>query len=248
MGTSIIITSGKGGTGKTTAAAAIASSLALLGHSVLCLDGDMMLRNLDLSLGMSDTAVMNFYDVLDGRCSLDSAAAPHSIISGLYLLTAPVNIAPEAIDKSAMQVLMNKIRRIYDYCIIDSPAGIGSGFSLAAGLADSAVVVGTADDSSCRDAGRTVAELSALGITDIRLIVNRVKPRLLKKAASNIDDIVDSVGARLIGLIPEDDKVLLAANLGKPLLLCTPRKGAAKAFYRTAMRLDGARVPLTNIK
>ncbi len=243
MGTAVVITSGKGGTGKTTAAAAIASCLAALGRRTLCLDADMVLKNLDLSLGLSDRAVMSFYDILEGRCSIEDAAVAHPDIENLYFLTAPVNIPPEKIDLADMRDLVSKIKTAYDYCIIDSPAGLGPGFELAVASADSAIVITTADDSSCRDAQRAVSELSESGIKEVRLIVNRVKRCLLKRAASNIDNIIDIVGARLIGLIPEDDDVPLSANMGSPLVLFSSQR-AAKAFLHVAMRMEGRKIPL----
>ena len=246
MGTAVIITSGKGGTGKTTAAAAISCSLAALGNTVLCIDADVGLRNLDLSLGMSELAVMNFYDVLDGRCSLKDAAVGHPRIEGLFLLTAPVSVSYEQIDRAAMLSLVNSAKEEYDYVIIDCPAGIGKGFDITAACADRALVVSTADDASCRDAQRAVSELRARGTDNVRLIVNRVKPRLLKRVSSDLDEVIDTVGARLIGFVPEDDTVSVSANLGRPLALYS-RSGAAKAFVNIAMRLEGRRIPLTRV-
>ncbi len=247
MGTVIVVTSGKGGTGKTTTVGAVGSCLAAEGRSVLCLDCDLGLKNLDLALGMSDLAVKNFYDVMVGDCPLETAAAAHPDIPGLYLLTAPVDIFPEDLDRAQFGALIQAIRQQYDYCLIDSPAGIGGGFALAAAFADRAIVVATADVASLRDAQRAVMELEALGIEDVRLVANRVVPKLLKRSGETIDDIIDITGAQLLGLVPEDKEVTLAANRGAALVL-SETKGAAVAFLHIARRIQGRDVPLWRVK
>ena len=243
MGTAIVVTSGKGGTGKTTTAAAVASCIAALGKKTLCLDADAGLKNLDIALGMSDTALMDFYDVIEGRASLEYACASHPLIKNLYFLTAPVNIPPEEISHEGMRQLISEIKRSFDYCIIDCPAGIGAGFRLAAENADIAVVVACCDASSLRDGQRTVTELYSLGIENVRLLVNRVRPRMLRRIRATIDDVIDTVGARLIGLVSEDDTVTLAASAGIPLILYNSQK-AGMQFLRISRRLIGDKVPI----
>ena len=247
MGKVIVIASGKGGTGKTTTAAALSSALAARKCRVLCIDADVGLRNMDLSLGLSEMALPDFCDVIEGRLSLEDAAFQHPTVLSLYFLSAPSLMSPEEIDPEKMRELLDSARRSFDYCIIDSPAGIGSGFRLAARFADSAIVITTSDITSCRDVQRTVMELKALGIEDVSLIVNRIRPRLLKFSNQNIDDIVDTAGARLLGLVPEDRSVILSANKGIPLINYTSR-GAAAAFSRIAGRLLGERIPAGDIK
>jgi len=247
MGKVIVIASGKGGTGKTTTAAALSSALAAKKYRVLCIDADVGLRNMDLCLGLSEMALPNFCDVIEGRVSLDEAAFQHPSIPSLYFLSAPSLVSPEEIDPEKMRELLDSARRSFDFTIIDSPAGIGSGFRLAARFADSAIVITTSDVPSCRDVQRTVMELRSLGIEDISLIVNRIRPKLLKKSNQNVDDIVDTVGARLLGLVPEDRSVILSANNGIPLINYTTR-GAAAAFSRIAGRLLGERIPAGEIK
>lgn len=244
MGTAIVITSGKGGTGKTTTAAAIASCLAAIGYKTLCLDADAGLKNLDLMLGMSDAALMDFHDVIEGKAALDYAAVPHPVIKNLYFLTAPLNIPPENINPVGMHSLITTAKQEFDYCIIDCPAGIGAGFKLAAGSADMAIVVANCDISSLRDGQRTVTELYALGLENVRLLVNRVKPRILRKVRSTIDDVIDAVGAQLIGLVSDDDSVILAANTGTPLILFDSKK-AGMQYLRIARRLAGEKIPLS---
>ncbi|MGM9522448.1 MAG: septum site-determining protein MinD [Oscillospiraceae bacterium] len=243
MGTAIVITSGKGGTGKTTCSAAIASALAVLGHRTICLDCDIGLKNLDLSLGLTDSAIWDFSDVLSGAVELDDAAGAHPEIENLFFLSAPSELEPADIDPAAFSELINKLKSEYDYIIIDSPAGLGTGFRLAAGNADIGIIVSTADASSLRDGQRTAAELRRLGVNELRLIVNRVEPRKLKSVKTSIDDIIDAIGARLLGLVSEDDSVQLASNLEKPLILFGARY-AYDQFFKIARRITGDKVPL----
>ena len=246
MGTAIAITSGKGGTGKTTTAAAVASCLAALGKKTLCLDADAGLKNLDIALCMPDAAYMDFYDVIQGKAALDRAAASHPSIKNLYFLTAPVSVPPEDINIDDMKKLISDIKEKFDYCVIDSPAGIGAGFRLAAAGADMAIVVANCDLSSLRDGQRTVIELHALGIKNVRLLVNRVRPRVLRLLRSTIDDVIDAVGAQLIGLISEDDGVSLSAGAKVPLIMYDTKK-AGMQYLRVTRRLLGDRIPIGRV-
>lgn len=247
MGTAIVVASGKGGTGKTSFTGGVASCLAALGHKTLCLDADAGLRNLDITLGMTDRAVMDFSDVAAGRCPLEKAAAPHPVIKGLYLLTAPVRLRTSDCTPEQMARLLSEIKENFDFCLLDAPAGLGSGFRLAATHADQAIVVTVSDASSLRDAQRTVMELEDMGISHIRLVVNRVQQKLLRQLDTTIDDAMDTAGLPLLGIVPEDENVLLAANRGEPLILHS-RRGAAVAYFNIARRLTGERVPLMKIR
>ena len=246
MGTVIVVTSGKGGTGKTSLTGGVASCLAALGHRVLCIDMDIGLRNLDLTLGLSDRALMDFTDVVEGRCTLERAAVEHPVIRGLYLLTAPVRPTPDALDEEKMKAMLLQARAQFDYILIDSPAGLGSGFRLAVCGADRAVVVSTNDSSALRDAQRTVVELGR-ELETIHLVMNRIQPKLLRRLRTTIDDAMDAAGLPLLGVVPEDSQVILAANTGEPLILFS-RKGAALAYLNIAKRLMGQRVPLMKIR
>lgn len=244
MGSVIVVTSGKGGTGKTSITGGVSSCLARLGKSVLCIDMDIGLRNLDISLGLSDRALMDFSDVVLGRCSLEKAAVSHPDLPGLSLLTAPMSFTPQ-LTQWQVQELLDQARKRYDYVMIDSPAGLGQGFQLATCGADRALVVSTNDASSLRDAQRTVAELDRLD--QIHLVMNRIQPKLLRQLRTTIDDAMDAAGLPLIGVVPEDPRVILSANQGRPLIL-GGRQGAANACLNIAKRIQGLRVPIMRIR
>ena len=175
MSTAIAITSGKGGTGKTSLTGGVASCLAALGHRVLCIDMDIGLRNLDLSLGMSDRALMDFTDVVSGRTTLEKAAVAHPVIQGLYLLTAPLTQPRDVITEESCAPSWHRPRPLTTMCSMDAPAGLGGGFRMSVCGADRALVVSTTDASALRDAQRTVGELGR-SIRSLHLVVNRVQP------------------------------------------------------------------------
>lgn len=241
MGTVITITSGKGGTGKTSITGGVAAWLALMGRTVLCIDMDIGLRNLDLALGMSDLAVMDFTDVLQGRCPFERATVEHPQIPGLFLLTAPLTL-PHGVTAQHVAALVARAKEEFDFVLIDCPAGLGDGFRLAADAVDRAVVVSMTDPSALRDAQRTVSELSPK-LETLHLVMNRVQPKLIRKLHTNIDQAMNTAGLPLLGVVPEDPKVTLAAGAGRPLIL-TARKGAAVAYLNIAKRLMGKQVPL----
>ena len=244
MGQVIAVVSGKGGTGKTSLAAHVGLHLAALGNLVLCLDCDMGLRNLDLALGMSDRAVMDFTDVLAGRCTLQEAAAAHPVQKTLFLLTAPSLI--QSVDRAAFRRLTDEIRRRFDYCLVDAPAGLEEGFRLAITGCDRAIVVTTTDPTSLRDAQRTVQELGALPRGKVHLVVNRCKKRLMKHLHQTIDDAIDAAGLPLLGVVPEDEALPLALGRGIPLVFQYNRC-ADTAYRNIARRLAGERVALMKL-
>lgn len=240
MGTAIMVTSGKGGTGKTSLTAGVASCLAALGHRVLCVDLDIGLRNLDIALGMTDRAVMDFTDVMDRRCSLLTGAAAQPQIRGLFLLTAPLRA--EGLDEARFRQVIQDARESFDYIFLDSPAGLGEGFQLAMAAADRAIVVSATEPAALRDAQRAVSELSRR-VGELHLVMNRVEPKLMRHLHTTIDEAMDTAGLPLLGVVPEDPTVLIAAAKGLPIVLCA-RKGAARAYLNIAKRLLGQRVPL----
>lgn len=240
MGTAILVTSGKGGTGKTSVTAGVSSCLAALGQKVLCVDLDVGLRGLDLVLGMTDRAVMDFSDVMAGRSSLAEAAARQPNIPGLFLLTAPIRLEDGELDR--FRAVMEEAKEQFDYIFLDSPAGLGEGFQLGRAGADQTVVVATADPAALRDAQRTVSELGGADAM-IHLVMNRVDPGLIRRQHTTIDAAMDTVGLPLLGVVPEDEKVAVCAGLGRPLVLWS-HKGAAQACLNIARRLLGRRAPL----
>jgi len=245
MGTIIVIASGKGGTGKTTTAAAVSSCLAVLKYKTLCIDFDTELRNLDLALCMTDFTVMDVLDVLSGRINLMSACSESPNIPNLYFLSAPAVCLPEDIGTPEIKAFFEEIRRNFDYCIIDAPAGVGKGFHLAHGDgdADMSIVIATGDLPSMRDANRVANAIREMGIYDIRLVVNRVRKSNYKRIKTTIDDVIDTIGAQLLGVIPEDKYIFFALHESIPLVLYKKRN-AAYDFLDIARRLTGEDIPL----
>ncbi len=244
MGTAIMVTSGKGGTGKTSVTAGVAGCLAALNRRVLCVDVDIGLRNLDLVLGLSDRAVMDFSDVMARRCSLLNAAVEHPGIRGLYLLTAP--LSEEGLDEEAFRTVIGEAKDCFDFVLMDSPAGLGTGFKLALAAADRAIVVSAVDAAALRDAQRTVSELMGQ-VSEIHLVMNRVRPSLIRSLRTSLDSAMDTAGLPLLGVIPEDPHVTVAASNGEPMALAT-WKGASPAYLNIAKRLLGQRTPLLHIR
>ena len=243
MGTAVMVTSGKGGTGKTSLTAGVASCLAALGRRVLCIDVDIGLRNLDLTLGMSDRALMDFSDVMDFRCPLSGATVEQPEIKGLFLLTAP--LTPDGLELDRFQALVEEAKEYFDFVFMDSPAGLGEGFHLARAAADRVIVVSAVDPAALRDAQRTVTELHNL--PQLHLVMNRVQPKLIAKLRTSIDQAMDAAGLPLLGVVPEDPIVTMATAAGVPLILTT-YKGAAPAYLNISKRLLGQRVPLMRIR
>ncbi len=242
MGELIAILSGKGGTGKTSLCAGIATALSSLEESVLCIDCDVGLRNLDIALGMSDVGALSFLDVCSGGYDLELAAC-HPVYPNLRFLTAPMNCASGDIDPVAFAAMLEEARSQFSYVFLDAPAGIEAGFSLAAKYADRVILVTGADPAAIRDAFRTGTALEQMGKTNVRLIVNRVHKKLFGSLDLTIDDIMDKAGLPLLGIVPEDRRVILAATRQKPLLKMS-KKGAAAACRRIAKRLAGLTVPV----
>lgn len=247
MGQCIAVVSGKGGTGKTSFTAGVGTALALAGQSVLCIDCDVGLRNLDLALGLSDLALMDFSDVAQGRSSLEDAVVEHPTLPNLFLLTAPVRLR-QSVTEEEMTRLLTAARHQFDFCLLDAPAGLGDAFLLATCAADRCVVITTADASSLRDAQHTVMELNRFDAGTLHLVVNRVRRKLLQTMHATIDDAIDKAGLPLIGVVPEDDALPLSLNRGAALLQFKRRCPAANAYRNIAGRLQGTRIPLLRIK
>ncbi len=244
MGELFAVLSGKGGTGKTSVCAGIATALAEEGRRVLCIDCDIGLRNLDISLGLPDSSALSFLDVAEGEYSL-SQAAVHPHYPTLSFLTAPMNRSAETIDPQVFSAMLRQARKEFDYIFLDAPAGVGAGFRLVAGAADRFLVVTGSGPAAIRDASRAGDLLELMGKRDIRLVVNRVDREMLSTVQITIDDVMDSAGLPLMGVVLEDPHVTLAASFGEPLLKYAKRCSAAKACRKIARRIQGFHEPIT---
>ncbi len=242
----LVITSGKGGTGKTTLCAGLATCLAAMGKKVLAIDCDIGLSNLDIALGMTDCATISFLDVMMENNYL-SDAPEHPVIPGLQLLTAPTKTRAGLVDDVIFGRLIEEAREYYDYVLLDAPAGIGSGFELAASYATRGIIISTSDPGSLRDGQHTASLLLEKGIAPVELVVNRISRRLLGSLRCNIDDIMDTIGLPLLGLIPEDQTVSVSAGQGSALVLRS-HKGAAVACLHIARRILGLEASLIHVR
>jgi len=242
MGELIAVLSGKGGTGKTSLCAGIAEALALLDEKVLCIDCDVGLRNLDIALGISQIGGLSFTDVCSGGYALEMATK-HPVYPGISFLTAPVNCPVDSVDTGAFGQMLDNAREKYSYILIDAPAGIEAGFQLAARFADRVILVTGADPASIRDASRAADVLEAMGKKNVRMIINRVNPKMFAVMGVTVDDIMDQSGLPLLGLVPEDRNVTLSAAFRQPLL-GYGKKGAAAACKRIAKRIQGQSIPV----
>ncbi|MGI6180737.1 MAG: P-loop NTPase [Agathobaculum sp.] len=243
----ILIASGKGGTGKTSFAAGVGAALSQLGRRVLLIDGDCGLRNLDIVLGMSDRVVYSFADVAGGAVPLDDAVACHPDYENLYLLTAPAAL-PALSERGMEQLAVQAEEMGFEYILIDGPAGLPAELSFLAHIATQAVVVTSTDRACIRGAERCARKLEEeYCIQRIRMILNRIRPRLITSGRSaNIDDAMDEAGLPLLGLVPEDVDLISCGNSGKSIL-SVKTAGAARAFRNIARRLEGERVPLARL-
>lgn len=242
MGELIAVLSGKGGTGKTSVCAGVAAALASRGEQVLCIDCDIGLSNLDIALGISDLGALSFQDVCSGAYPLNQAAR-HPQFPNLYFLTAPIGCCAADIDTQRFGQLLMQARKAYDYIFMDAPAGIEAGFALAARFADRVLLITGPDPAAIRDAARAADVLEQMGKHNVRLVVNRLTKKLAASLNLTVDDIMDQAGLPLLGVVPEDPDVMLAAAFQKPLLSCS-KKGAAAACRRIANRLRGYATPI----
>ena len=244
MGTVISIVSGKGGVGKTTLCANLAFSLALEGRSVIAIDGDMGLRNLDILLGLESKAPYDLLDILDGRCSVGQGIAVHDTLPSLHFIPGSEDYTAK-IDRRAFRRLCRWLGNHYDYVLIDAPAGVGEGFRDVLFCAQRCIVVSTPDLTAVRDAGRTAAIIAGLRQMRTELVINKVRKQMIKKGyLQNVDQVMDSVSLPLLGLVPHDDEIVIFSNRGG--ILPQNRSVAAQAFKNIARRLEGEDGPLAS--
>ncbi len=243
MGEVLAVLSGKGGTGKTSVCAGIATALAESGENVLCIDCDVGLRNLDISLGMSDSGGLSFQDVCTGAYPLEQADH-HPSYASLSFLTAPMNCSANQIDPQAFREMILTARQLFDFVLLDAPAGVDAGFRLVTAVADRFLVITGAGPAAIRDATRVGDLLELAGKDNVRLVVNRVDRDMLSAVRVTIDDVMDTAGLPLLGVVLEDPNVTLAASFGEPVLRYAKRSDAAKAFRRIARRIQGFPEPM----
>ncbi|MGP4108426.1 septum site-determining protein MinD [Virgibacillus sp. L01] len=248
MGESIVITSGKGGVGKTTTTANIGTALALMENKVCLIDTDIGLRNLDVVMGLENRIIYDIVDVINERCKLKQALIKDKRFDHLTLLPAAQTSDKTAVTTEGMQKIIEELKQEYDYIIIDCPAGIEQGFQNAVAGADKAIVVTTPEKSSVRDADRIVGLLEQEDIESPKLVINRIRNHMMKSGDMlDIDDIIQILSIDLIGIVIDDDEVIKASNHGEPVALQSNSK-ASIAYRNIARRILGETVPLQSLE
>ena len=244
----IVITSGKGGVGKTTTTANIGVGLAKRGKKTVLVDTDIGLRNLDVVLGLENRIVYDLVDVVEGTCRLKQALIKDKRYDGLFLLPAAQTRNKMAVNPEQMQELIKRLSEEFDYVIIDCPAGIEQGFENAVAGAKSAIVVTVPEVSSVRDADRIIGLLGASDVDEVLLLINRMRPDLVAQGDMlAIDDTLEILGIDLIGVIPEDELIFRSSNLGEPAVTI-PASMAGKAYSNVVSRILGEDVPIMDMK
>ncbi len=244
----IVMTSGKGGVGKTTSTANLGMALARIGRKVVLVDADFGLRNLDLLLGLENRVVYTALEVIARECKLDQALVKDKRQPNLSLLAAPQTRNKTAITANHMKALVEVLARYFDYVLIDCPAGIETGFQNAIAGAKEAIIVTTPEISAVRDADRVIGLLEAHRIKDIKLIINRLRPTMVKaNDMMSVEDVLEVLSVKLVGVIPEDEQVIVSTNKGEPLVLAEKMSLAGLAYENTAQRLDGQAVDFIDL-
>ena len=254
MGTVITITSGKGGVGKSTTTANIAVALADLGKKVVAVDFDIGLRNLDMILGLESRIVFDIIDVMDEKCKLHQAIINDKISKSLYFLPASQTKNKDVLETSKVEKLILSLKKDFDYVIIDSPAGIESGFEHSIMLADTAIIISTPDVSSVRDADRVIGIIDAKSVKAKNgeevtkyIVINRLKPDMVERGDMlGIDDILSILALPLIGIVPEDESVISSTNTGVPVVR-SDQAESGQAYRNIAERINGKEVPFLDI-
>ncbi len=247
MGKVVTVTSGKGGVGKTTATANLGAALAEFGNKVVCIDADIGLRNLDVVMGLENRIVYDLVDVVEGRCRLRQAMIRDKRMPELFLIPAAQTRDKSAVSPSDMMRLCSELRADFDWILIDSPAGIERGFRNAMAPAEVVIVLTNPEVSAVRDADRIIGLIEAEEKGPARLVINRIKPEMVKRGDMlSVDDILELLAVELVGLVPEDENVILSTNRGMPIALDGKSK-AGQAFRNIARRINGEQVPFLDL-
>ncbi len=241
----IVITSGKGGVGKTTTSANVGTGLAILGKKVVLIDTDIGLRNLDVVMGLENRIVYNLVDVVEGNCRMKQALIKDKRYPNLFLLPSAQTRDKTAVTPGQMVKLVDDLREDFDYILLDCPAGIEQGFQNAIAGADRAIVVTTPEVSAIRDADRIIGLLVAADMGSIELIVNRIRADMVKRGdMMSLDDVMDILAIDIIGAVPDDEDIVISTNQGEPLVgMGTP---AGQAYMDVCRRIIGENIPIQN--
>jgi len=244
----ITITSGKGGVGKTTTTANLGTALAMQGKKVAVVDSDIGLRNLDAVLGLENRIVYDLVDVVEGQCRLRQALIKDKRLPELYLLPAAQTRDKNAINSIQMEQLCQQLRQEFDFVLIDSPAGIEQGFRNAIVGADEIIIVANPEMASVRDADRIIGLVEAAGKPEPRLILNRLRPEMVKRGdMMDVADVLEVLGIDLVGIVPEDEMIIVSINKGEPIVY-EKRSRAGSAYINAAQRIIGKEVPLEEVE
>ncbi len=248
MSTAIVITSGKGGVGKTTSSANIGTALALQGKKVCMVDLDIGLRNLDIVMGLENRIVFDIVDVVNGECELSQALVHDKRVPGLALLPAAQHRDKFVITPEQSKQIVDNLGELFDFIILDCPAGIEHGFRVAVAGAHQALVITTPENAAVRDADRVIGMLESANIMSPKLVINRIRPKMVRSGDMlDIDEIVQLLGIDLIGIVPDDETVISNANKGEPTVL-KPDSKASLAYRNIARRILGDTVPLMSLE
>lgn len=243
----IVITSGKGGVGKTTTSANVGTGLAILGKRVVLIDTDIGLRNLDVVMGLENRIVYNLVDVVEGNCRMKQALIKDKRYPNLFLLPSAQTRDKSSVNTEQMRKLVDDLRDDFDYILLDCPAGIEQGFQNAIAGADRALVVTTPEVSAIRDADRIIGLLEAVGMGEIDLIVNRIRMDMVRRGdMMSLDDVMDILAIPIIGAVPDDEDIVVSTNQGEPLV--GMNVSAGQAYMNICRRILGEKVPLMNLE
>lgn len=247
-GKTIVITSGKGGVGKTTSSANIGTALAMQGNKVCLIDADIGLRNLDVVMGLENRIVYDIVDVVESNCRLEQAMIRDKRYDGLYLLPAAQTRDKTSVTPFQMKELIEKLKEDMDFIVVDSPAGIEQGFKNAIAGADRAIIVTTPEISAVRDADRIIGLLEAEGLRDPEVIINRIRADMVERGdMMGIEDMIEILAIDLIGIVPEDEGIVVSTNKGEPIALNDNAK-AGQAYRNIARRIMGEDLPMMKLE